>query len=137
MPKFLFDFGRDGFLVGSLTWMTGTIVPYIVSSYAQNASLNTFLSDIPQTGNMWKARATYLAGRGHIAGIATAASSMLVPAVGSGGAATAVAVVLVNETGASNTSLLISYDDTVSGLPFVPNGADVQIDWNAAGIFQL
>ena len=137
MPKFLFDSGRDGFLVGSVNWVTGTVVPYIISSYNFNASQNVFLSDIPQTGNMWKARGTYLASRGHIAGIATAASYALIAAVGSGGAATAHAVILVNETGASQTSLLITYDDTLTGVPFVPNGADVQVDWNAAGIFQL
>lgn len=136
MANALYDKGRDGFLVGSVNWMTGTVVPYLVSSYAVSLSGDTFLSDIPAAA--WRARGTYIPSRGHIAGIASAASAMVIPAVGSGGAATAVAVVLVQETGASQTSLLIAYMDTMSGLPFVPNGGDVQIDWDSVnGIFKL
>lgn len=136
MPKFLFDNGRDGFLTGSITWMGATVVPYVIGSFNVNASLNTFLSDVPAA--VWRARGTYLSGRGHISGIASAASAAVVAAVGSAGSATGVAVILVAETGASQTSLLISYDDTMSGLPFLPNGSDVQIDWDVAnGIFKL
>lgn len=139
MANALYDHGRDGFLVGSCNWMTGTWVPYLVSSYNVSLANDTFLSDIPLTGNMWHARGTYLASRGHTAGIASCASSTVIPGVGSGGAATAVAVVLVQETGASNTSLLGAYLDTMSGLPFQPNGGDIQIDWDttAAALFKL
>lgn len=42
------------------------------------------------------------------------------------------------DTGVGSTSRLVAYIDTgVSGLPIIPNGSDVDIEWNANGIFQL
>ena len=41
-------------------------------------------------------------------------------------------------TGANTTWQLVAYLDTgVSGLPIVPNGSNIDIAWNAAGIFTL
>jgi hypothetical protein len=50
-----------------------------------------------------------------------------------------VAIVLVNESGASNTSLLGAYIDTATGMPFLPNGGDVQVNWDtgASCLFKL
>jgi hypothetical protein len=40
--------------------------------------------------------------------------------------------------GANTTWRLIAYIDTgVTGLPVTPNGGDINITWNASGIFQL
>lgn len=42
------------------------------------------------------------------------------------------------DSGTQSTSRLILYLDTsVTGFPFTPNGGDLQIQWNASGIFQL
>lgn len=42
------------------------------------------------------------------------------------------------DTGSTSTSRLVAYIDTgVSGLPVIPNGSDIDIEWNANGIFQL
>lgn len=48
------------------------------------------------------------------------------------------AVVLYLHTGVESTSRLIAYFDTgVTGLPVTPNGGDINLNFNASGIFQL
>lgn len=52
--------------------------------------------------------------------------------------ATAEAVVLYIDTGTAGTSRLVAFYDTgVTGLPVTPNGGDINVNWNASGIFQL
>lgn len=52
--------------------------------------------------------------------------------------ATAEAVVLYIDTGVAGTSRLVAYIDTgVTNLPVTPNGGDITIGWNAAGIIQF
>jgi hypothetical protein len=140
MANALFDKGREGFLTASHGWLAGSVpgtwVPYIFGSFNVNLNTNTFLSDVPNT--VWRARGTYLTTKGVAAGVASAANT-LVAAVGSAGSATAVWIGLVNETNASNTSLLGAYIDTATGMPFLPNGGDVQINWDTGAnmIFKL
>lgn len=140
MANGLFDSGRQGFLTASMGWLAGSVpgtwVPYIIGSFNVNLAGNVFLSDIPNT--VWRARGTYLTSKGVAAGVASAANTV-VAAVGSAGSATAVAIVLVNETAASNTSLLGAYIDTATGMPFLPNGGDIQINWDTGAncIFKL
>lgn len=48
------------------------------------------------------------------------------------------AIVIFIDTGSAATSRLVAYIDTgVTGLPVTPNGGDIAILWNAAGILQL
>lgn len=48
------------------------------------------------------------------------------------------ALILFIDTGVAATSRVIAYYDTgVTGLPVTPNGGDINIQWNASGIFQL
>lgn len=137
--NFLFHPARAGFLAASMGWLAGSVpgtwVPYIIGSWAQDQSA-VFLSDIPAA--VWRARGTYLAGKTVASGIADADDTTLV-GVGSAGSATAHAVILVNETGASQTSLLGAHIGLATGLPFLPNGGDVSVAWSndAAKIFQL
>lgn len=52
--------------------------------------------------------------------------------------ATVEALVIYKDTGTSGTSPLICYLDTsVTGLPVTPNGGNITITWDAAGIFTL
>lgn len=133
MANALTDKGREAWLVGSVTWggaARATWVPYILGSWNASivgASSNVFLSDIPNT--VWRARGTYLTSQAAITGVASAANT-LVAAVGSAGSATAVSIALVNETGASQTSIVGAVIDTATGMPFLPNGGDVQINWS-------
>lgn len=130
MANALFPVGRAGFLSASQGWLAGSVpgtwVPYIIGSWAVDLT-STFLSDIPAA--VWRARGTYLVTKTVASGIADAADTVIA-AVGSAGSATAVAIILVNETAASNTSLLGAYIDTATGIPFLPNGADVPVAWD-------
>jgi len=48
------------------------------------------------------------------------------------------ALVIYIDTGNSSTSRLVAYIDTgQTGLPVTPNGGDIQVQWNASGIFAL
>ena len=47
------------------------------------------------------------------------------------------AIIIYIDTGVAGTSRLIAYIDTATGLPVTPNGGDINIAWNASGIFQL
>lgn len=51
---------------------------------------------------------------------------------------TAEAIVIFLDTGTPANDLLIAYIDTgVTGLPVTPNGGDIDVSWDAAGIFTL
>lgn len=48
------------------------------------------------------------------------------------------ALILYINTGSAATSRLVAFFDTgVTGLPVTPNGANINITWNASGIVQL
>lgn len=48
------------------------------------------------------------------------------------------ALVIYIDTGSAATSRLVAYIDTgVTGLPVTPNGGNINITWDAAGIFTL
>jgi len=52
--------------------------------------------------------------------------------------ATAEAIVIYIDTGVAGTSRLVAYIDSgVTGLPITPNGGNINITWNASGIFKL
>ena len=48
------------------------------------------------------------------------------------------ALILYIDTGSAATSPLVAYIDTsVTGLPVTPNGGNIDVQWNASGIFAL
>jgi hypothetical protein len=48
------------------------------------------------------------------------------------------AIIIYVDSGSSATSRLVAFFDTgVSGLPVTPNGGDINLNFNASGIFQL
>ena len=51
--------------------------------------------------------------------------------------ATAEAIVLFVDTGNVATDALIAFLDSATGLPVTPNGGDINVTWNASGIFTL
>ena len=46
-------------------------------------------------------------------------------------------LVFFKDTGTPTTSDLICYFDTATGLPLTPNGGDVNLTFNASGIFKV
>ena len=52
--------------------------------------------------------------------------------------ASAEALVIYIDTGTAGTSRLVAFIDTgVTGLPVTPNGGNINVTWDAAGIFTL
>lgn len=52
--------------------------------------------------------------------------------------ATVEAIVLFLDTGTPSTSRLVAWLDTgITGLPVTPNGGDINLAWDEAGIFQI
>lgn len=52
--------------------------------------------------------------------------------------ATVEALVIYIDTGTAGTSRLVAYLDTgYTGLPVTPNGSDITVTWDAAGIFTI
>lgn len=51
--------------------------------------------------------------------------------------ATVEALVFFKDTGTPSTSDLICFFDTATGLPLTPNGGDVNVTFNASGIFKI
>ena len=63
------------------------------------------------------------------------AADVVVPTVTG---ATVEALVLYVDSGVAATSPLLAYFDTgITGLPVTPNGGDINLTWNASGIFAL
>lgn len=54
------------------------------------------------------------------------------------GGSTVTAIIIYIDTGTASTSRLVAFIDTgVTGFPLTTNGGDVNVNWNASGIFQL
>ena len=48
------------------------------------------------------------------------------------------ALIIYSDTGTPSTSPLIAYlDSGITGMPVTPNGGDINVVWNASGIFAL
>lgn len=63
-------------------------------------------------------------------------ADLVVPSVS--GATCEAIVIFIKNAGASSTWRLVGFFDTgVTGLPVTPNGGNINIGWNASGIFQL
>ena len=63
-------------------------------------------------------------------------ADVVVPSVS--GATCEAIVIFIKNAGASSTWRLVAFLDTgVTGLPVTPNGGNININWNASGIFQL
>jgi hypothetical protein len=59
------------------------------------------------------------------------------PAFSAVSGATVEALMFYKDTGTPSTSDLICYFDTATGLPLTPNGGDVNVTFNASGIFKV
>lgn len=130
MANTLTDPGRNGFLSGSWSWLTGTWVPYVLGSFdtglvATGLKLSDFASGV------FRARGTYLTALAATRGEAIAASTVI-GAVGSAGqAATAAYIGLFLEASAgapaSQLTWFVGLIDTASVVPFLPNGGDIAV----------
>jgi hypothetical protein len=140
MASGLYDKGREGHLDGSIVESTDTIKAVLVhnsaggTSYTVNLATDQFLSDVPSAARV--ATSGALASKTVTAGVFDAADVTLTAVTG----VQVDAIVLYKDTGTAGTSRLIAYIDTAaSGLPVVPNGGDITLQWDngANRIFKL
>ena len=129
MANALYDKARERFLTGQLDWLTADIKVILVDAgaggaYTPNFTSHQYLSDVS-------------------AGARIATSGSLTSKTATGGAADAAdvtfsavtgvsceALILYKDTGDPNTSPLIAYIDSGTGLPITPNGGDVVVTWD-------
>lgn len=135
MANSLYDKAREGFLDGSIVLTTNNIKAVLVdtSTYTPNLATHANLSDIPTPARV--ATSGNLTGKTVTNGVFDADDLTFATL----GGASVEAIVLYKDTGTASTSRLIHYMDTGTGLPFTPNGGDLNLAWsNAANkIFKI
>lgn len=137
MANALYDFGRQGYLGGppQLNWLTDDVRAVLINTglYTVNLTTDQYLAIIPVGARL--STSSTLTSKTVLAGVADADDCTFVAVVGPA----CEAVVLYKNTGVDATSQLIAYIDTATGLPFVPSGGNVAIQWDdgPAKIFKL
>ena len=137
MANAFFPKGRQAFALAQVNWGTGSggdtiIVDLVDMNDVPSFSLSTFQfrSQIPAGARI--ATGT-LAGKDATDGVLNAADITLPTVTGD----QAEALIISKNTGSDATSPLLVFVDTATGLPVIPNGGDITVDWNAAGIGTL
>jgi hypothetical protein len=106
----------------------------ITAAYTYSAA-HDFADDLGANDNPNFASATSLAGKTFVAGLFDANDTLSAALAGANEVG---AIVLYVDSAVEATSRLVLYLDTsITGMPFTPSGADVTVQWNAGGIFQL
>lgn len=135
MANALYDFGREGFLDGSIDWDTDTIKVVLIDAadYAKNLATHDNLDDIPGAARV--ATSGALGSKTKTAGVADAADVTLSAVTGD----QAEQIGGFKDSGVESSSRLIFNIDTATNLPVTPNGGDVVIQWDAGAnkIFKL
>lgn len=124
MANALYDKAREAFLNADIDWLADTIKAVLVDTgaYVVNLAADDYLSDIPVGARV--ATSNALTGKTSTAGVADS-DDFTFPSGYTMPAPTAEALVVYKDTGADATSALIAYIDTTTGLPILPNGADI------------
>jgi hypothetical protein len=139
----LYDFGRQGFLDGSIDYDTAVIKVSLVRGYTFNVA-NQYVSDVTGAGGTLVATTSSgLASKTVNAGVADAAD-VTFTAVAAGAAIPALIIYQSSTvTGgadvAATSQRLIAYIDTATGLPVTPNGQNITVTWDNGSnrIFKL
>lgn len=133
MANAVYDAGREAFLNGDLSWRDDAIkcVLLDLADYTADLAVDATLDDIAAAARV--ATSPNLTSKTSTAGTADAADVVFATVSGD----ECEALVLYADTGTESTSRLIAYIDTATGLPATPNGTDITVAWDAAGIFTL
>lgn len=111
---------------------TGVYVALIDTAlYTYNASHEFYSSAVAaQVGTEVE-----LASKTFVSGLFDAADSVLSSV---SGAQSEALIIFIKNAGANTTWRMVAYIDSgVTGLPVTPGGGNINITWNASGIFQL
>jgi hypothetical protein len=129
MANFVPDKTREKWLKGDSTvaWHTVALKLALVRGYTANVSTHEFLSDVTGNGGAIVATSAALSSKTTVGGVADAAD-VTFTAVPSGAACQH--LVLYADTGTAATSPLIYVMDSITGLPYTPQGNDLVVTWD-------
>ena len=130
MANVLYPLGKQNFISGNIDLVNDDIRAVLVTSAYTYSAAHNDLADVTGIEEQLGAGMT---GKSVTNGVFDAIDITFSAATGSA----CNAVIIYLHTGTDATSLLIAYIDTASGLPVTLNGGDVQVLWNASGIFAL
>lgn len=134
MANGMFTRAKTALLSGDLDWDADDIRAVLIDSGAWTPNLSTdeYLSDVP--GGARIATSGAITGKTVSAGVADAADVTFTSVSG----VQSEGVLIYKHTGVESTSTLIAYFDTgVTGLPVTPDGDDITVRFDAAGIISL
>ena len=135
MTASLYGKGREGFLGGDIDWDADIIkvVAIDTANYSVSIDADEFLADIPAAARVSISDA--LTSKTKALGVAGAANVVFQEVTG----ADIEAIALYQDTGNEATSRLIAYNDESADLPILPNGGDINLNWDAGvnKIFKL
>jgi hypothetical protein len=136
----LFNPGREGFLLGEIDWDTAVMKVALVRSYTFNAA-HKFVSDLTTAGGVLHATSAALASKTGTSGTADAADIVFTAPAANATGHSLIYFQSSAVTGGADVAAaaqrLIAWVDTGTGLPVTPNGADITIVFNVAGLFAL
>lgn len=118
---------------GANSSLAGNVKAVLVdlADYTYSAA-HEFLSDITAIGRV--ATSANLTTKTYANGLFDADNAVFSAVTGD----VSEAVVIYVDSGSAATSRLVAFFDTgVTGLPVTPNGGDINLNFNASGIFQL
>jgi hypothetical protein len=135
MANALYGLGRQGFLEGSIPWLTGNIKVTLVDVADYTVAIDThqFYNSVTVAGRV--ATSANLGSKTSTLGVANAAGVTFTAVTGD----PSECLVIWRDTAVETTSNLIAYIDTATGLPVTPNGGDITITWDTGAnkIFKL
>ncbi|ENU18649.1 hypothetical protein F994_02776 [Acinetobacter bohemicus ANC 3994] len=126
MANTLYDFARQRFLEAQINWMTDTVKCLLVDTgaYTPQTSVHQYLSDIPTSARV--AGPVLMSAKSTAGGAADAADVTFTAVSGN----SIEAIIVYIDSGSENTSPLVAYIDTATGLPITPNGGDIIVTWD-------
>lgn len=131
MASLMYTKGKEKILSGNINMASDTIKAVFVDSadYTPNLATHDFLDDVPGGGIVGTAQT--LGSKTFTDGTFDAADVTFTGVSGD----QVEYILIYKDTGSAATSPLICLFDAATNLPATPNGGDLQIAWNASGIF--
>lgn len=131
MTSVIYPKAAEAMLQGNLN-LTGTVKAVLVDTadYTYSAAHDN-LDDVPAGARV--ATSNALASKTYTNGTFDAADLTWASVTGD----QAEAIIIYIDSGVESTSKLVAYIDSGTGLPVTPNSGDIDVQWNAAGIFSL
>lgn len=133
MPNRFYPAFKDALLSGDADLADGAVTAVLVDTagYAFNAAHDA-LDDIPAGARIGTPQV--LAGKTIASGTLNA-EDVTFPNVPAGGTIGGLVIYIAGSSEA--TSRLVAFFDTIDGLPVAPNGGDIEVAWDDAGILYV